>query len=217
MNKVKGNMYNFISHTWNPIKGKCSHDCKYCYMKRFKQKPIRLVEKELGDDLGKGNFIFVGSCIDMFAKEIPREWIIRVLKRCAKFDNTYLFQTKNPQKFIEFTMGGVGKYILGTTIETNRDYKVSNALETKHRFYWMCQLPNLTPKMVSIEPILDFDLDIMIKWIKEIKPKFVSIGADSKGHNLLEPSKEKIENLIKELNKFTNVIEKDNLKRLLKE
>lgn len=25
LNKAKGNMYEFITHTWNPIKGKCPH------------------------------------------------------------------------------------------------------------------------------------------------------------------------------------------------
>ena len=25
-------MYEFITHTWNPILGKCPHDCKYCYV-----------------------------------------------------------------------------------------------------------------------------------------------------------------------------------------
>lgn len=30
----KGNMYEFVTHTWNPIKGKCSHGCTYCYMKK---------------------------------------------------------------------------------------------------------------------------------------------------------------------------------------
>src|SRR3990167_1900105 len=30
LNKQKGNMYGFVTHTWNPIKGKCSHNCSYC-------------------------------------------------------------------------------------------------------------------------------------------------------------------------------------------
>jgi DNA repair photolyase len=34
LNRAKGNMFDFISHTWNPIKGACFHDCEYCYMKR---------------------------------------------------------------------------------------------------------------------------------------------------------------------------------------
>ena len=68
---------------------------------------------------------------------------------------------------------------------------------------------------LSIEPIMDFDLEPFVQIIKNIKPKFVSIGADSKNHNLPEPSKEKIEVLIRELKKFTEVKIKDNLKRLL--
>jgi len=68
--------------------------------------------------------------------------------------------------------------------------------------------------MISIEPITDFNLEFFIKIIKEIKPKFVSIGADSKGHNLPEPSWDKVQELIKELKKFTEVRIKDNLERL---
>ena len=49
LRKSKGNMYSFITHTWNPVKGICYHDCSYCYMKGFKNlelKPIRLVANE---------------------------------------------------------------------------------------------------------------------------------------------------------------------------
>lgn len=35
MNKQKGDMYDFVKYTSNPIKGPCEHDCKYCYMKRI--------------------------------------------------------------------------------------------------------------------------------------------------------------------------------------
>ena len=30
-----GNMYDFVSHMWSPVRGKCKHDCSYYYMKRF--------------------------------------------------------------------------------------------------------------------------------------------------------------------------------------
>jgi len=36
LNISKGNMYGFMTHTFNIIKGRCSHDCVYCYMKQFK-------------------------------------------------------------------------------------------------------------------------------------------------------------------------------------
>jgi len=104
---------------------------------------------------------------------------------------------------------------LGITLETNRNTPCSKAPSPTLRYYAFTKLKGFE-KIVSIEPILDFDLDVFVTWIKHINPKFVSIGADSKGHNLPEPSKEKIEALIKELKKFTNVKLKNNLKRLTK-
>ena len=72
-------------------------------------------------------------------------------------------------------------------------------------------------KMISIEPIMDFDLVEFTEWLKEINPDFVSIGADSKNHSLPEPGPDKIGALIKELNRFTQVIIKENLKRLYRQ
>ena len=69
--------------------------------------------------------------------------------------------------------------------------------------------------MVSIEPIMDFDLEVMVKWMQEIKPEFVSIGADSGNNHLPEPTPEKVKALIEALQEFTFVKIKDNLKRLL--
>jgi hypothetical protein len=66
LNTSKGNMYDFVTHTWNTVKGECYHDCSYCYMKRWgKLKPARFDQKELKTDLGSNNFIFVGSSCDM--------------------------------------------------------------------------------------------------------------------------------------------------------
>ena len=47
LNKQSGNMYSWVTHTWNVVKGKCPHGCIYCYMKRFPQRPLRFDEKEL--------------------------------------------------------------------------------------------------------------------------------------------------------------------------
>ena len=52
--------------------------------------------------------------------------------------------------------------------------------------------------------------------IKYCNPKQVNIGADSGNNNLPEPSKEKVLALIDELQKFTTIHNKSNLKRLLK-
>jgi protein gp37 len=216
MNKLKkgSNMYDWITATWNPIKGKCSHDCIYCYMKIFPQKPIRLDEKELKENLGEKNTIFVGSSTDMFAEDVPDGWILAVLNHCKKHPyNTYLFQSKNPARFINYTDCFPPNTILGTTIETNRHYPISKAPSPEERMKAMILINK--PKMVTCEPLCDFDLDILVNWIKAINPDWVNIGGDSKNHHLPEPSKEEIELLIQELKKFTEIKIKKNLNRLI--
>ena len=220
LNRQKGNMYPWVTHTWNPIKGRCPHECAYCYMKRYwdRLKEPHLDEKSLKDNLGEGNIIFVGSSIDMWADEIPDEWILRVLQHCLKYPNTYLFQSKNPRRFLHF----ISEYedfiprnvIWGTTIETNRDLQsISKAPSPYQRYSMMIWIKRKT--MISIEPIMDFDLNTMVEWIYSIRPLFVSIGADSKGNNLPEPPSYKIKALIDKLEKITEVRIKKNLGRLI--
>jgi hypothetical protein len=62
---------------------------------------------------------------------------------------------------------------------------------------------------------MDFDLPEFLKMIKEANPKQVNIGADSGRNGLPEPPKEKLLELIAELEKFTTVVKKKNLGRLL--
>ncbi len=216
LNKSKGNMYSWCDFTWNVIKGECPHLCSYCYCKRWgKQRPLHFDEKELKTDLGSGNFIFVGSSCDMWADDIPVEWIELVLEKCRLSpQNTYLFQSKNPQRLIDWSCDFPPKVIIGTTIETNRTYsnEVFWAPQRLARYIAMTKYDY--NKMVSVEPIMDFDLDIMVRWIQEIKPQFVSIGADSGNNHLLEPSGEKVKQLIAELRKITEVKVKANLSRL---
>ena len=219
LNKQKGNMYGFVTHTWNVIKGKCPHDCPYCYMKRFPQGELRFDEKELKTNLWDGNFIFVGSSCDMFTDDVPSEWIHKILDYCGLFDNTYLFQTKNPKRFYEFQSYFPEKTITGVTLETNRENDLANCPPRSARVDWFIEdYPLLKRKMVTIEPIMDFDVTILSEWIKKINPEFVNIGADSnkkKDYSFPEPSEFKINNLIKELEKFTKVNLKDNLNRLI--
>jgi len=214
LNKQKGNMYDFVTHTWNVIKGKCEHDCKYCYMKKFSLNEIRLDDKEFKTNLGKNNFIFVGSSTDMFAENIPDSWIENVLYHCRKYDNEYLFQSKNPKRFYNFNFPQ--KTILGTTIESNRDYNLSKAPDVFERAAAMNVLASTRKYkiMVTIEPIIDFDLNEIIKLIKWSCPNWVNIGADSKGHNLPEPNFDKVQKLVNRLKEFVIVKQKKNLNRL---
>jgi protein gp37 len=191
-------------------------------MKRFPQKELWFDEKELKTDLGKDNFIFVGSSCDMFAKQgVQDEWIKRVLCFCRTYpENTYLFQTKNPQRFFDFEdlLRLIPKKILATTIESNRTMEVPSkkAPIVDARAYWLGKI-KFARRMVTIEPIVDFDLKEFVELIKEADPEFVNIGADSNSkRDFTEPSKEKILKLIEELNKFTKIKKKENLGRLLK-
>ena len=107
------------------------------------------------------------------------------------------------------------KVIVGTTVETNRLIPAtSKAPWPNARVAWLSQFVGID-KMISIEPIMDFTLDIFVTCIRQVKPKFVSIGADSKGFNLPEPPAGKVRELIQELEKFTEVRVKNNLWRIL--
>ncbi|GAI12542.1 unnamed protein product [marine sediment metagenome] len=213
LNKQTGNMYAFVTHTWNPIRGKCPHDCSYCYMKVYPQPELHFAEKEMKTNLGQDNFIFVGSSTDAWCDSVPPDWLLNVLRHCRKYSlNRYLFQSKNPTRFNIFIDFMPPDFILGTTIETNRDYEITQAPTAEARMLAMLDLP--MPRMVSIEPIMDFDSDILVNWIRQIAPEFVSIGADSKGHHLPEPPAAKIQLLIEELKQITTIKIKNNLRRL---
>ena len=216
LNKSKGNMYGFVTHTGNVIKGKCPHGCSYCYMKKWGEQPeLHFDEGELDIPMGEGKIIFVGSGCDMFAEDIPKEWIEKILDHCKDYPfNTYLFQSKSPQNF--FNKWFPENTILCTTVESNRIYPeiMGKTPQPEDRLFVVAQIT--IKKMITIEPILDFDLDLFIESIKKSEPYQVNIGADSCRNLLPEPPKGKILDLISALSEFTNVHQKENLSRLLK-
>jgi hypothetical protein len=176
------------------------------------QKPVRFDEKEFNVNLGNGNNIFVGSSCDMFAQDISPEWIEKTLIHCVKHDNEYLFQTKNPRRLQFFKFPE--KTTLCVTIESNYDLDDNDAPSISERVEWFSKLD--CRKMITIEPIMMFDLGKLLEIIETIKPVQVNIGADSGNNNLKEPSKYDIIALITEIEKMDIVVfEKDNLKRLL--
>jgi DNA repair photolyase len=180
---------------------------------------LRIDEKELKTDLGSGNFIFVGSGTDMWAEDVPEEWIRMVLDKCTEFyKNKYLFQSKDPYMFSQFIELDFMGCILATTLETNRDTELSTAPSTTARANSMAAIHVCGLKtMVTVEPIVDFDVNPFAEMIIKCQPEWVNIGADSKGHGLPEPSGDKIRALISELEAAgIEVKQKDNLRRLLK-
>ena len=224
LNKSKGNMYPFVTHTWNPIRGACPHGCSYCYMykinKRFRL-PSRphIISEKYGYSFGREKVIFVGSAFDCWAKNVPDDWIrcIFAFVKANMRNVSFLFQSKNPARFLDWRGYFPYNACLCTTLESNVTYPViyQDAPPIFERVKAMRKL-RIFPKMITIEPILDFDVDPFVKIIKSCGDiEQVNIGADTGNNHLPEPPKEKILELIGELEKFTKVYQKKNLERLL--
>lgn len=227
MNSEKGRkMFTIVSETWNPVTG-CLHDCTYCWARKLALTKLRnslryrdgfkprLNIEEFKKSF-KGGVVFVSDMGDLWGEWVPDDWIRRVLSHIRKFPNTwFLFLTKNPQRYLDFMDEIPANAILGATIETNRDiyfqetYKprISSAPLPSRRYRAMRDL-DWSLKFISIEPVLDFDLDIFTKWIEEMNPFMVYVGYDNYNNKLPEPPLNKTLELMKRLEEFTLVLRK---------
>jgi len=210
--------------TWSPFVG-CRFDCVYCRpsFQRQAKRQKRNCElcyryephfhPERLDRLPSAKTIFACAYGDIWwAKD---KWIEQILETIAKRkDKTFYLQSKDPSVFARFVDKDLipENVVLGTTIETSYDVeqfdydKISRAPHPTERYESMCVFSYLGyPCYVTIEPILDFDLEEMVEWIKHIKPRFVYIGYDNHNCRLPEPPLEKTLKLIRELEKFTEV------------
>jgi hypothetical protein len=187
-------MYSGVE-TFNPFCG-CHFSCSFCYAQRIAKRQKHRCER----------------CY----KFAPHAHPERLSKKFKPGDNIFvcsmMFQSKNPLCFIAWRMyfKAPDNCVLGTTIETNRSTKeVSKAPDTEARKTWLSAIR--TRKYVTIEPIMDFDHNVMVAWIKEIRPEFVYIGynsLDSKNKHLLEPTVTKTKMLIASLEEVTEVRQK---------
>ena len=166
----------------------------------------------------RGGYVFVCSSCDLFHDDIPSEWIrtVRsVTENNPAFDNRYLWHTKNPERALEFQDRFGENDMLCVTIETNREYpEISKAPSPLYRFYAIGDWGK--PWMLTMEPILDFNLEDLAVYLGRNMPVQVNIGADSGRNNLPEPSPEKLKEFIGWLEwKGVTVHRKKNLGRLL--
>lgn len=228
LQKSKGNMYSWVTHTHCHLGGECPHKCVYCYVDnpRFGrparyQGELRLIEKEFSVKYGEGNTIFIENCNDLFSAAVPRAFIKRIMAHCCLYPkNRYVFQTKNPSRYMDYQEEEwmfPDNIILGCTIETNRNVcGISAAPEPEERIYQISRLKGFAPIFITVEPVLDFDIDILASWIDRIRPEFLNLGADSKGHGLTEPTVEKIMQFTGKLREYgIELREKHNLNRLI--
>lgn len=220
----KGNMYQW-AQPWNPLGGECPHKCSYCSTKTMMRFPeVRYKysgELRLFSPLHKipktDKVIFVAAQNDLFANKVNSNVIRYILMTCRNHEgNKYLFQTKNPARYLDFLCDFPVGSVLCTTIETNRWYPkiMGNTPHPELRSMAMNRIKGFE-KQCTIEPIMDFDLDEMVSMIKWTGALKVNLGADSKHNHLPEPSKKKLLALIDELKKFTVIDRKSNLERLM--
>jgi len=165
---------------------------------------------------------------DLFCERVPEEQIMAVLDVIKKYPQTTFFlETKNPARMVYLASKIPKNVILSTTIETNIIYDkfhpaigeweyedISDAPYPANRYYYITH-SNLTgfKKHISIEPILEFDLDIFLGWILRIKPQFgVSVGYDNYNNRLPEPRLSKTMRLIWELEKRGIKVERKTLR-----
>lgn len=223
-----GKMFTYngkMMKTWNIFSG-CKFECCYCWAKplilnRMKDTPkyreCKFVPTFHGKELTKtfkpDDFVFVAPLGDISFASL--ECIEYINERINKFPKTkFLFCTKNPAVYRHFIK--LDNVYYGTTIETNRDVsKFSKAPSERWRFETLLEVNG--KRFISIEPVMDFELGILITWIEKLKPEIVEIGGDNYGHNLPEPSSNKIKELISCMETLgITVVRKEGLERLLK-
>jgi DNA repair photolyase len=155
-----------------------------------KQNPLHLDEKELRTDLGQYNFIFICSGCDLFHPYIPDQWIGRIADRTKIFDNRYLWHTKNPQRYLDWRESFGKNDVLCATIETNHYVPeiMGNAPAPEKRANAVAALPKKYQRMITVEPIMKFNLKEFSHMILCAQPDQVNIGADSGNNKLPEPT-----------------------------
>lgn len=117
-------------------------------------------------------------------------------------DKTYYFQSKRPKYFEQFLDDFPENVILLTTLETNRDEgygKISKAPVPSKRYRQFLNL-DYPRKVVTIEPLMDFDRDVFPEMIVDLDPEYV-YNSRSRQVQLLEPSPEKVRKLTRALNR----------------
>lgn len=201
---------------WNPFVG-CEFDCSYCkdsykwvvaWNGRCRhcsecQEYKPHIHPERLDRLPSDRVIFVCSNGDIsFCAPAFTDRIIEVMRDDKRTDRVFLLQSKNPSYFSNLLKGLPQNVVLMTTVETNRASvcaEVSKASLPSQRFQDFLQL-DWHRKALVMEPILKFDLDVVLDWASRLNPEAIFIGLESKRKcKLQEPSASDVQRLHREL------------------
>lgn len=195
-----GRMFPFITGTWNPVAGECPFDCSYCWAKRLITRygydkyegEARLDSNAMKKIPDKG-FIFVQDMSDIstLESEDAFDLMVEIYHRPKA---TYLLLTKNPVWYLNMLSANVtfpDNLVLGATIETDKPIPVSKAPSPSARFWAMKQVKEWLPNaktFISVEPIMDFSMDGLVRGILDTKPWAVAVGYDNYNNDLIEPT-----------------------------
>jgi hypothetical protein len=208
----KTNMYE-AARTWNPFKG-CRFDCIYCrpsFQRQAKRQkhlcrqcynyephchPDRLT------DIPSAEIVFVAGNADIAF--CPPDFVHKILDAIENHNSrcpgkTYYLQSKQPTCFQPFLQRLPPNVILVTTLETNRDdgYElISKAPPPSVRYAQFLGLP-YPRKVITVEPVMDFDVDVFPQWIIDAPPEYVWLGVNSRPHavQLPEPTQQQLTKL----------------------
>lgn len=210
----KTNMY-ANAKTWNPFKG-CNFDCSYCrptFKKQAKRQQHNCrscynfephTHPERLNKIPSADIVFVAGNgdISFCPPKFTRQIIAAIKKhniRCPY--KTYYFQSKRPEYFEQFLAALPENVILVTTLETNRDEGYSSVSKApipiqRYKQFLALDYPR---KVITAEPIMDFDTDVYSQWMINLQPEYIWLGFNSrpKQVQIPEPSTEKVIELIR--------------------
>jgi hypothetical protein len=210
------NMYEDVQ-TWSPFVG-CRFDCGYCEpsFKRMVRRVFYCQGKKCWGcrdfsphehpdrlkSIPSGHLIWPCAHGDIsFANPVFVRQIIAITRHHPHRE--FQWQTKDPACFQQYLGDFPRNTTLLTTLETNRDdgYRaISKAPLPSKR---ACDFQSLKwlRKILTIEPIIDFDPEEFLRIIMEINPEAVYIGYNSKpkAFGLREPSLLKTQAFIENL------------------
>ena len=207
---LKKKVENYYKGTvsWSPFQG-CEFDCVYC-----KQSFQRQAKRKLHDCLKCYNYtphahperlekvpndMVVAVCGNSdvaFCKSGYMHRMIEVMNNDERKGRIWFVQSKNPKCLEPYLKDFPKNTVLLTTLETNRDEgydKVSKAPPPSVRYEMFRDLP-YSRKIVTVEPIMEFDFRIFVDWIFSIGPEAVYVGYESSRYEMpfSEPHMEKV-------------------------